>query len=50
MFKSVSLAVVDIIVANYLYGNAVECGMGLSFEGLPFGGLFCIKSCKVRKS
>ncbi|TKH30373.1 ornithine cyclodeaminase, partial [Bacillus cereus] len=20
------------------------------FEGLPFGGLFCIKSCKVRKS
>ncbi|MDR4240113.1 hypothetical protein FO524_23375 [Bacillus mycoides] len=20
------------------------------FEGLPFGGLFCIKSCKARKS
>ncbi|MFE6587427.1 ornithine cyclodeaminase, partial [Bacillus mobilis] len=27
-----------------------ERGMGLSFEGLPFGGLFCIKSCKARKS
>ncbi|QWH20442.1 ornithine cyclodeaminase [Bacillus mycoides] len=50
MFKSVGLAVVDIIVANYLYGKAVECGIGSSFEGRPFGGLFCIKSCKARKS
>ncbi|PEE92203.1 ornithine cyclodeaminase [Bacillus cereus] len=50
IFKSVGLAVVDIIVANYLYEKVVERGMGLSFEGLPFGGLFCIKSCKVRKS
>ncbi|HDR7617146.1 UNVERIFIED_CONTAM: ornithine cyclodeaminase [Bacillus mycoides] len=50
MFKSVGLAVVDIIVANYLYEKAVECGIGLSFEGLPFGVLFCIKSCKARKS
>lgn len=32
IFKSVSLAVVDIIVANYLYGNAVECGMGNRIE------------------
>ncbi|TNP06821.1 ornithine cyclodeaminase [Bacillus sp. N447-1] len=50
IFKSVSLAVVDIIVANYLYEKAVERGIELSFEGLPFGGLFCIKSCKARKS
>ncbi|HHB1652706.1 ornithine cyclodeaminase [Bacillus cereus] len=50
MFKSVGLAVVDIIVANYLYEKAVERGIELSFEGLPFGGLFCIKSCKARKS
>ncbi|WP_345742764.1 ornithine cyclodeaminase [Bacillus cereus] len=50
MFKSVGLAVVDIIVANYLYEKVVECGIELSFEGLPFGGLFCIKSCKARKS
>ncbi|MFC9726978.1 MULTISPECIES: ornithine cyclodeaminase [Bacillus cereus group] len=50
MFKSVGLAVVDIIVANYLYEKVVERGMGLSFEGLPFGGLFCMKSCKARKS
>nr|WP_286675799.1 ornithine cyclodeaminase [Bacillus mycoides] len=50
IFKSVGLAVVDIIVANYLYGKAVECGIGSSFEGRPFGGLFCIKSCKARKS
>ncbi|HDR7718580.1 TPA: ornithine cyclodeaminase [Bacillus albus] len=50
IFKSVSLAVVDIIVANYLYEKVVERGMELSFEGLPFGGLFCIKSCKSRKS
>ncbi|PEF49178.1 hypothetical protein CON56_27955 [Bacillus thuringiensis] len=27
IFKSVGLAVVDIIVAKYLYGNAVECGI-----------------------
>ncbi|MRC30106.1 hypothetical protein GH884_17855 [Bacillus thuringiensis] len=32
IFKSVSLTVVDIIVANYLYGNAVECGMGNRIE------------------
>ncbi|MEK5300153.1 ornithine cyclodeaminase [Bacillus sp. FSL R10-2201] len=50
IFKSVGLAVVDIIVANYLYEKAVKCGIGLSFEGLPFGVLFCIKSCKARKS
>ena len=35
IFKSVGLAVVDIIVANYLYEKVVERGMGLSFEGLP---------------
>ncbi|HDX9680412.1 TPA: ornithine cyclodeaminase [Bacillus cereus] len=45
IFKSVGLVVVDTIVANYLYEKVVERGMGL-----PFGGLFCIKSCKVRKS
>ncbi|OTY27562.1 ornithine cyclodeaminase [Bacillus sp. KbaL1] len=49
IFKSVGLAVVDIIVANYLYEKVVECGIELSFEGLPFGGLFRMKSCKARK-
>ncbi|WP_409193977.1 ornithine cyclodeaminase [Bacillus cereus] len=49
MFKSVGLAVVDIIVVNYLYEKVVECGIELSFEGLPFGGLFRMKSCKARK-
>ncbi|PFQ23968.1 ornithine cyclodeaminase [Bacillus cereus] len=44
------MAVVDTIVANYLYEKVVERGMGLSFEGLPFGGLFCMKSCKARKN
>jgi len=40
IFKSIGLAVVDIIVANYLYEKVVECGMGLSFERLPFDGIF----------
>nr|WP_322371448.1 ornithine cyclodeaminase [Bacillus cereus] len=43
------MAVVDIIVVNYLYEKVVECGIELSFEGLPFGGLFRMKSCKARK-
>nr|WP_322114900.1 ornithine cyclodeaminase [Bacillus thuringiensis] len=33
-----------------MYEKAVERGMELGFEGLPFGGLFRMKSCKVRKS
>ncbi|MGS0591303.1 ornithine cyclodeaminase family protein [Bacillus pretiosus] len=32
VFKSVGLAVVDIIVAKYLYENAVECGVGNRIE------------------
>ncbi|EOO40951.1 ornithine cyclodeaminase family protein [Bacillus mycoides] len=32
IFKSVGLAVVDIIVAKYLYEKAVECGMGTTIQ------------------
>lgn len=32
IFKSVGLAVVDIIVAKYLYEKAVECGVGTTIQ------------------
>ncbi len=43
IFKSVGLAVVDIIVAKYLYEKAVEQGMGnkIEFE-TAFWWSFCL--------